>query len=438
MADRRFAPRGTLAALSLALASLASAQPLTIDEALRLARERNGTILSARKDVSAARERVTQAQAAFVPTLDATYRYDSNRTELIGDRFRQTEGGASLLRANWRLLDAGERNLSLRGARFSATVQELNATQTLRSTLFSVHQSFFDALRARELLQVSNAQVERARKILEQTELRVELRDAARKDTLQARADLLNAQVAVLEDLNRVANTEANLRAILGLEGAGDLQLQAPADEVANRAPQDVSLETLRADTATLNSFTARALQNRANLRAQRAGVSSQDFALQRAEIQAGLGWNLDLQFTQNVTPRRLEDRQLGLVVSFPLYAPGDRSVVREQRASLESRRALLTQAERDAAAEVESALREVTQNRDRRAAANLALEAARENYRAVEAAQGEGAASLIEVLTAQVSLTTAESNAIQARYDYAVSVVRLRLALGDSIPGES
>ena len=65
-------------------------------------------------------------------------------------------------------------------------------------------------------------------------------------------------------------------------------------------------------------------------------------------------------------------------------------------------------------------------------------MEAAQLNYEAATESQKEGINDLIAVLTAQVSLVTAESNYIEATFDYYVSDVNLRLVTGKPMPGEA
>src|SRR4051812_16450416 len=54
--------------LVLAAALANAQQTLTLDDALRMAKERNGTVRAALYDVDAAHSRVAQALAAFFPT----------------------------------------------------------------------------------------------------------------------------------------------------------------------------------------------------------------------------------------------------------------------------------------------------------------------------------------------------------------------------------
>ena len=112
---------------------------------------------------------------------------------------------------------------------------------------------------------------------------------------------------------------------------------------------------------------------------------------------------------------------------------------MRIAEADLASAKATLTQAEREAASEIESLFDETALDAQRIDAANLALEAAQTNFDKVYQAKQLGAqgADVVAVSTAQATLVTAETNAIQAQYDYAIAKVKLMLATGKPVPGE-
>jgi outer membrane protein len=176
----------------------------------------------------------------------------------------------------------------------------------------------------------------------------------------------------------------------------------------------------------------------RPDLRAQRKRLEAQKFALKQSLINAGVAFNLDGGYTYQFSPNQGANQSLNLTLSYPLFDGGFRRAnVRQDRATLESNVQTLTQAERTARAEIESAYTTLEQNVDRLAAAKAAVEAARVNYAAALGAQQAGASDLIEVLTAQVSLVTAESNYIEAVYDSLISDLRLKLVTGKPLPGE-
>ena len=419
--------------LCLALPTVAQQDTLSLQEAVQLAKQRNGTVRAADLNVRAAKSRVSQAYADYFPTITPLYRFDDQRRDIQtgagrGNAIKSTEHTAQI-GLDWRILDAGQRNFNHLGSRKNLQAEEYSSINTLRQTLFDVYQQYFDTLRAQELQKIADAQVERAKTIVDSTEAQISVGAAPRKDILQARADYLNAIVQQLLAKNRLATNEAALKATIGLDqtqGLPQLEVvQEPAEfAVAESLPQ---LET-------------EGIDNRADLLAQRKRIEAQGYSLRRLELEAGPTWALDGTFTKSFAPDVQQFRGLTFSVSMPLFDAGrSREAVREQRFGIEANRASLTQSERVARSEIESVYLTLTQNAERVKAAKLALEAARLNYQAAFESQQMGAegTDVVTVLTALVSLRTAESNYIEAVYDYYIAEARLRLVTGRPIPGE-
>lgn len=418
--------------LALGLSAIATAEDsakLTLVDALRLAKERNGDVRSARLQVEASRARVTSSFSSFLPTVTPSYSYNTsttNRQTSPHGRFGDATSSSDVT-ANLKLLDFGERDLNYKSSRRSAEAQELSALQTIRSILFQVHQRYYDALRAQELQRVQNAQLERARTILQQTETRVELGDAARKDILQAKADVLNSQASVLGARNRVASTQADLKAAIGWE-----QATLPELESAGDAKAAIS-------SKTLDETVTEGLMRRADLQGQRKRLEGQLIDVRLTQLDGLVSFSVDASFRKSFSPDVLDRSALVLSASIPLYdGARSKSNLRAARAGVDASKASLAQSEREARAEIESAYFEFALNQERLAATSAALEAARINFEAARESQRAGASNLIEVLTAQLSLVTAEVNSVEATYDALISGIRLRLVTGEAIPGES
>jgi outer membrane protein len=113
------------------------------------------------------------------------------------------------------------------------------------------------------------------------------------------------------------------------------------------------------------------------------------------------------------------------------------RAAAREAGYNVKSAKQTLAQAERDARAQIETAFVQLRQNVERLSAAKEAYAAALENFNSASESQRLGASTIIDVLTANVSLVTAESNQIQAVYDYYISDVQFSLVTGSRLLGE-
>ncbi|OPZ84025.1 MAG: Outer membrane efflux protein [bacterium ADurb.Bin429] len=68
---------------------------------------------------------------------------------------------------------------------------------------------------------------------------------------------------------------------------------------------------------------------------------------------------------------------------------------------------------------------------RERLAASDLSLKAAQKNFDVQQDRYKQGFAIPLDLLNAQVEVATAQSNAVQARYDYYTSYAQLEYAIG-------
>ena len=421
-----------LLALSLtgAHAQSLSQDVLTLDDALKLAKDRNGTVRSAYMQVKSGDASVVQALAAFYPTVTAQYTYNSDRQQFVTSSSTgviQLEGAQTLLNTSWTLLDSGERGYGLGSAKRARDARRYNAKQVLRTTLFSVVTQYYDALRTQELEHVAQTQVSRAQTILDQTQTRIKARDAAQIEELQANADYQNARVSALTAKNSTTNAAATLKATIGLSVSATL----PPLQKVSMAVQPAPIEELQ-------KLIIEGLEKRPDLISQRKNIESEKFTKQLDDRLSGPTFNLSAAYSEQVQPNDLFDRTLTFLVNIPIFDGGSlRAAARAVGYNIKADEATLEQAERVVRADIEAAYKEVATNSERLEAANIALDASKKNYDAAVDSQKAGAYDLLQVLTAQVSLVTAESNQIQALYDYRISDVNLKLVTGRPIPGE-
>lgn len=425
--------RSSVLVLSALTAGLAFGQDtLTLEEALRMARENNGSVRSAYLNYEASRASVSVANSAFLPTVTPQFSRqwgETNQYTGFGRGNFDTTGSSAFVNVNWQLWDNGTRRLNLRQASLNADSQELTALQTLRSTLFDVERKFYDALRTQKLLEVQDRNVERAKAILDETEARTKppIEDLPRKDVFQARADFQNALVSQLAAQNRVSTSTANLKAVVALDARELPSLEEPAQN-----PQFP-------DQLTLEQAIAEGLTNRPDLVAQRKREESQVLQVKSTKLRGNVQYSLDANYRRGFLEDSFQQTQLVLSASLPLYdGARTRENTRIEELNLQAIRANIGQAELDVEAEIESAYLQLSQNLKRLEAAKVALEAAKVNYDLTQEAYSKyRAATLVERLTAQVTLTTAESNLVEATYDTLISEAQLSLALGRSMAGE-
>ena len=409
----------------------ATRSTLSLLDVVNLARERNGTILSAYYTYLASRQNTIVSKASLLPLFVPSYTYTSDRVQVRAggqnSYFQQSEVGAYNTYVSYRFFDLGERQYNYLSAKYGENTSYDNARQTLRQELYNVQDDYYETLRANELQKVQDAEVSREATIVDQTQAQIEVGSAAKKDKLQALADLANARVAQLQARNQVSNNSALLKSVIGYPSS---QALPALEEVGDPDTSKIS--------TNLNQVLDDGLRNRPDIVAYRDTVRSLEFLEKYYDRIAGITFNVDGSFGYTFSPDQQQQRTLTLTLSYPVFDGGNsRALAREAAYNVKAERAQLLQAERAARAQIESDFLMVSQDVERLKAANDALVAAQENYTAAVESQKAGAENIIDVLTAQVSLVTAESNKIQAIYDFYIAQLGLNLSTGQPLLGE-
>jgi outer membrane protein len=410
----------------LAVAAVNAQETLSLDDALRLALQNNGLARAALAETDAADARLAAARANLYPSIDLSSSTTRTRIEgggAIADT-TQRQNGFGL---EWLLLDNGQRELRIRQSARTAEATRQSTRETLRRVLFQTARAYYEVLRRKELLQVADTAVRRAETLLEVAKAQAEVGAAPQKDVLQAEADLANARVQQIQARNALRLAETDLKRLIGW----DAQKPLPALTAPDAPPKpDPAL--------SVEQLWQRARLQRPDLRDAELRLQISRLGLDAARLNSLLRLQISARGFREYAPNSRMQGSLSIVASYPLFDGGlTRASLREAEASLQSAQFRLQQAERDAYAEVESALLSLREASERLEASKIAVAAAQRNYDAAQESLREGVGTIVEVLTAQLALITAETNLVQATYDAAVAELQLRVATGERLPAE-
>lgn len=180
-----------------------------------------------------------------------------------------------------------------------------------------------------------------------------------------------------------------------------------------------------------LETYQARALAVRPDVQQSAAGVTSADINVKSSKIAlmprivAGGSYGRKLDGS-------LDDWSVTGGLAYDLFdGQRNRSIYNEARTNLTSAQLRAGQVRKDIAAQVQDAYLNLNNASERMAAAAISQQASQQNFDAQQARFQEGLAIPLDLVNAQVALTTAQSNAVQARYDYYVAQAQLAYATG-------
>jgi outer membrane protein len=296
----------------LAAAQLRGQHPggsITLDEALRFAREHNPSFRRAGNDLEPASAAVRQAWAsAYLPGISATLGFSGSRNTAVtgldpfGHAVRLEEarrsrgsGASQGLSASMTLFDgfASVRWLQAQRAEYSATEAAVAQQELLLSS--QVARDYYHALRTVQLIRLEEALLGSALERLASTEALLRLAARSRVDVLGARADVAQSRQAVERARGEAEKARLALAATLGLEPTTSLTPDTVLPPVFNPGDLDagalVALATRSSPAIRQRHAAVAAARHRsAAARGRRLPVISGSFGYNRSVNQAGYG----------------------------------------------------------------------------------------------------------------------------------------------------
>jgi len=421
-----------LLGLALLLPSLAVAQddPLTLDEAVKLALERNERAKSTWEEVVAANARLAQARSFFLPSITSTSTYTRRayetrrvvgETEVIIQRYNALSETIAL---NQTLFDA--RSLtSLAAVRARRDADVATAAENRRQLAFEVGQAFLATLGTTQVREASARRFTFAGQNLEAARARFAAGLASVNDVTRAELEYATAEVGLTQVKGQVETSTLQLGHLLDAPEAVRGPLVVP----------EFLIEAASAEAADSEGLIEEALARRLDVGSLRSLASAQR-SLSRLPM---LGWlpSVSASGRYSLTNEasfnnRNWNWSIGATLSWSLFDGGARfGQSREQRALARLADLDLQAATRKVDVEVREALVSLASQRASLRQATVAHEVAKKNAAETTELYRQGLASALEVADANVRLFEAEVALVQERYGLGVAFLNLEAALG-------
>lgn len=461
----------------------APTQPLTLQDAVSVALVTNRSLALAGAALLRAEGRVSEERSAYLPTVGIGYSLTQlstgttaniNGNSVALSKATQNQLGIS---ATLPIDISGQIRAAVDQAKFQEIATRLDINRTRNQIVLDVKNAFYDVLRAEALLAVANEGLQNAQDRLSDTEKKLAAGVVAPFDVLRSQTDVANAQQQVITANTGISLALATLNNTLGLDVNAPISITAtgavvdppgvappsafvpptapadlppdngaPPDTGTVKAPAVVQPPTVVTDpikpAGDFNSLVQEAvslrpeiLEGDASIAAARKGIQ-----LARRSVLPTLGITGGYSYLPDAGGFAPQTSQGQAVVSlnFPIFEGGlARAREKEARADVSTAETNRRQSVDGVLLEVRQAYLNLLQARDRVAVANRALAQAREAYRLAKVrfdagvSQAQGVSPLLELSDAQNALTQAETNQVNALYDYNNTRSRLDKAIG-------
>src|SRR2546423_739136 len=409
-----------------------SARKISLDEATTMAQQNSPQAIQAEGTERTSKAARVSAVGAILPsaTLSAGHvvqfggatRINSNGEQVTVAQQPTNNTGLSL---NMTLFDGGQRLYDLRTAKADIAAAEANRVAVEYNVALSVKQQYYAVLAAIESYDAARLQMAQASEQFKTSVAKVRAGVATRSDSLRGVIQVGNAQLALITAQSNKEAADAQLTRLVG----SPVPVTAdPASVQENMAALPDSAELAR---LALNGPAVR--QAEANLDASKEATkaSKATYLPSLSASYSRTGSGTDPRFGLGNDPFSYSGR-LAFSLSYPIFNNFQREeqVVRAKVAQVNAEASL-----RDTQL---GSVQLLTQNigalrgASQRVAVQVAsVAAAQEDVRVQQQRYNIGASTLLDLITSQAALATAEQALIQARYDYRIARAQLEALIG-------
>ncbi|HET9930474.1 MAG TPA: TolC family protein [Polyangiaceae bacterium] len=406
---------------------------LPLAQALRNGLERHPTLRQAEANSRAADARVDQAFAPLLPQVTATATYSRSTANPVPragqvnlpprDPSFDTYGFWNFgINASYVVYDFGQTRGRLRSAEANAEVTKLSERAQRLNIALNVRNAYFQARQQKALLLVATETLTNQERHLGQIRGFVEIGTRPRIDVVQAQADRESAELQRVNAENNYAIAKAQLVQAMGLDNA-------PPFEVS-----DETLAPLDLEEAEPNRLYSRALATRPDVLAAVGSVRAQE--LSESALKGGYGPSLSVSTGVTEAGAALDTLRWNwnaqAALSWPIFQGGiTKAQVREARANVDAATAQVNLVKQQVLLAVEQARIAVVGAKRALATADVLVQNARERLNLAEGRYQTGVGSIIELGDAQLALTNAQQQRVQAEFTLATARAALLNAIG-------
>lgn len=418
---------------------------LSLNEAVRIALQRNTTLQKAINSLKGSESNVKAAYGNFLPNISASGRWNWNRSENKGGSFNiagfvintpssVTDSRSFGAGANWSLdlFDGLSNFATLAQNKKELKSAQLQLQNLKQNIVFQTMSLYYTVVNDQQLVYVNEDNLKWNQRNLETVIERNKLGAVTKADVYAAQVQEGNAQLGVITAKNNFETAKSNLLYYLGLNV---LESYSFSDSLTT---QELSLlkTNVTQEYQNISSLVAEALNNRSDYKSAMLDYQSAQDGITIAR--SGYFPTLSNNISYSLNANRLQDLlnsktySIGLNLNIPIFSGF----------SVENRVELAEVNAMNKKVDLDDLQRQIKQNIQKTfldlQAAEQGLQVSRntvkssdENLKTSQEKYSLGSGTLLDVLTASYNYTNARTNFINAEFQYIVFHEQLQYYLG-------
>jgi len=407
---------------------MAAPVELSLEDSIALALMNNPTIKIANAEKENANWGITAAKGAKLPSVGLSHS-DKHSNSPVSDT---NTGGAKNTFSNsislsLPIYSGGSIEAQIEEAKLNLKVNEVGMDKSRQQVKLDATTGYFSILGAQNSLKVSQESVSMMEDHLKNVKAQYSVGVVAKSDVLRSQVELANDQQTQISNQNAYDLAVSKFNNIIGLPLDTEVKLKDELKTGTYALSLDDSIKYAmihRPDVAQADY----------NVDIAKQGVKvAESGKLPTVNFSANQGWS------DSTFPGTKDNGwSIGLTSTWTPFDSGvTNAKIKQSDASLTKAKLTAQQAKDSYQLEVRQYYLSMNEANKRIENSQVAVENAQEDFKIAGVRYSAGVGTNTDVIDAQVALTTAKNNYIQAMYDYNTSKANLDKAMGVAVTGK-
>jgi outer membrane protein len=413
-----------------------------LDELYKIALERSERIKISEEDVYISEKNKDKAMSLLIPKLSGVGTYTGYKDNKISDSHTQTQpydATSWSVRLDQTLSTSGRELTALKMSKDNIEKNKMDLFSVKESYMLLVTNAYYDVLKAGRFVEISQANIVRLIKYRDAAATRLKIGEVTKTAVLRAEAELSGAQSDLIKSENLFKSTKAVLQRIVGLEVDFDLydihkSISSDVKQISSDNKDPLNIQCASVYLECLKDI---AYSQRTELK---SSTLQKNIAERQVQYTRGAHWpTLSLEgvfIAKHETPETgsiIRDNLYGGIrLTFPFFEGGLRQAeTQEAIAKKRQTEYALNDLKKSISIEVENAYLDYIAQQGILKSSGDQVAFARDNFNAVSKQFDFGLAQSIDVMDANNVLVFAQTQFIQALYNYQQSIIKLKRVTG-------
>ena len=412
-------------ALTLALGSLApavgSCAALSLDEAVQLALAQNTGLKVTKKGEATAEAKLRQAKGTN--GVSASLSDNLSTSKVSGGE--RNDGNSLSLSGSLPLYSGGKNQANIKSSEIGMDTAKLATERAQENLKLSVIKAYYDALEAHKNIDVNQESVDNYQAHLTNVQQLFSAGSKAKIDVLRSSVELSNAQQTLIKSQNAYEVKLAALRNYLNMDREEPLSLTTDFVYDKFETPMTEAIAYAYGNRKDLLSDEYVVGQKELAIKAAKAGF------LPTVKLSVGVGQANDFHPSSGSS----QSLSAGVGVSWNIFDSGvTRAQVDEAEVARDVAKLTLEKDRETVDLNLRTAYYNMREAEKRFNSTSEAVNQAEEDYYIATEKYRAGEGLMLDIIDAQLALSTAKLNYISAQYDYARYKAEVENAMGISL----